>query len=654
MSLRCLVVLGMMWMAGAASASAADKPADLMAQFRDPPREFSVMPFWFWNDDLKDEEIVRQIADFEAHGVYGFVIHPRVGLPKEIGWMSERMLHCVRLAVDEAARRRMYVILYDEGMYPSGSSSGQVVEKNPQHRCRGLAKIDLAEGEEPKLEPGWNLIAIVNRKGGQRVAVADRPVPSTIRGIHYIGEGPKEERPPAGDILNPEAVASFVHLVYDKYAEAVGPHLGKTVLGIFTDEPGMLGRGGPKDVLPGTTGIVKEAGRILGYDLTPHLAALWYSDEPDAAKYRADYHRACARRLDETYYRQLSEWCRAHGVSLVGHPAGPDEIGTERFFQVPGQDLVWRYVEPDKPSALEGGQSTQAKCTSGAMLHLGRRRNSNELYGAYGHNLTYDEMKWLADWCFVRGVNQLFPHAFYYSIRGPRLDERPPDVGPHAQWWDRYKPYADYCRRLSWLNTDSQPVAAVAILGESDRLTWAAARVCFENQRDFSYLELRHLWEDAKADGDGVRLAGMHYRAIVADGLPKIPAEARPALEKLVRAGRVIVYGKQSQELKLEGAAAARTPEELVVAIDRLAPPDVTVTPAAPGLRYRHVVKGGEHFYILFNEGAQAVSAQLKVAAEGKWAWLDALTGESADAPSAKELALRPHELKVLRVTGAP
>src|SRR5690606_39934544 len=69
--------------------------------------------------------------------------------------------------------------------------------------------------------------------------------------------------------------------------------------------------------------------------------------------------------------------------------------------------------------------------------------------GAYGHELTWDEMTWLAHWCFIRGVNWLFPHAFYYSVRGPRRDERPPDVGPHAAWWDRYGEYADACRRRS-------------------------------------------------------------------------------------------------------------------------------------------------------------------------------------------------------------
>jgi hypothetical protein len=53
-----------------------------LTQFLQPPREFSVLPFWFWNDELTEAELLRQIADFEDHGVYGFVIHPRVGLPR--------------------------------------------------------------------------------------------------------------------------------------------------------------------------------------------------------------------------------------------------------------------------------------------------------------------------------------------------------------------------------------------------------------------------------------------------------------------------------------------------------------------------------------------------------------------------------------------
>ena len=151
-------------------------------EFIDPPREFSVMPFWFWNDTLKDTEIVRQIADFEAHGVYGFVIHPRIGLPDNVKWLSPEMIHAMNVAISEASRRNMYVVLYDEGMYPSGSSSGQVVARNPAHAARGLAKIDLKPGENLQLPEGKRLITIIDRPGGQRVAIIDQPSGGNITG----------------------------------------------------------------------------------------------------------------------------------------------------------------------------------------------------------------------------------------------------------------------------------------------------------------------------------------------------------------------------------------------------------------------------------------------------------------------------------------
>ncbi|MBN1936753.1 MAG: hypothetical protein JW934_18980 [Anaerolineae bacterium] len=614
--------------------------------FLNPPTEFSLIPFWFWNDDLSEAELLRQIDDMEAHGVYGFVIHPRVGLPRSIGWMSERMLHFVRFAVDEAARRGMQVVLYDEGMYPSGSSSGQVVAENLLYRCRCLAKVDLESDQAPALQPGWNLVAIATRANEQRVAVIDRPVDAFIRGLHYIGEGPKEDEPPAADILNPDAVAAFVRLVYDRYFEALRDHFGKTVFAMFTDEPGVLGRCRERGVWPGTTGILEHVNAYLGYDFTPHLPALWYEDETDAVRYRRDYERAIAQRLEETYYTQLSNWCTAHGIALTGHPAAGDEIGLERHFHIPGQDIVWRWVLPNHPSALEGRESTQGKCSSSAMLHLGRRRNSNECFGAFGHQFTWEEMKWLVDWCFVRGVNLLYPHAFFYSVRGPRRDERPPDVGPHAPWWDDYKPFADYCRRMCWLNTDSVHQCEVAILGQANFLPWRAAKICFQRQCDFNYLEMRHLWEDAQVSEDGIRIAGMHYKALIVDGVGHIPVEAMPALGALARARRLIVYGED--EWSFDGAQIVDSPDALVAQIDRLVPPDLTVEPPQPDLRCRHVIKDGLHYYMLCNEGREPLRFRLQVAAQGEMLWVDPFTLEQT--VQEPELVLEPCTIKLLRI----
>ncbi len=603
---------------------------------QDPPADFSVMPFWFWNDALDEAEIRRQIGDFQDHGVQGFVIHPRVGLPRSLGWMSDALLHFFDVAIEEAARRAMRVILYDEGMYPSGASAGQVVAENPLYQTRCLDKIDLgAAGDLPTLRSDQSLLAVVERRNGSRIAVIDRKLDAFIRGLHYIGDGPAEDEPPAADLLNPAAVACFLRHVYDGFAARFAPHFGQTIMAIFTDEPSPLGRPRERGIWPGTTDILEHVNRILGYDFTPHLPALWYDDEADAERFRRDYERAIALRMEETWYRQLFDWCEANGLPLTGHPARGDDIGAERYFHIPGQDLVWRWVLPDEPTALEGEQATQAKCSSSAMIHLGRRRNTNECCGAYGHALTWAEMNWLADWCFVRGVNQIIPHAFYYSVRGIRRQERPPDVGPNSPWWDRFPEYADRCRRLSWLNTDAQHVCAIAILGAADHLPWQPAKVCFQAQRDFNYLEERHLWEDAIVDEGGVRLAGMHYSAVVL--AHNADPQAVRALEILDRAGRLIRYDEAT----------------LITRLDALAPPDVVVEPACPALRVRHQIKDGQHIYLLFNEEVAPVTVAVHLGAAGRPVRFDAVTGETGPA-DLSNLTLDGYELAVIILEERP
>ena len=634
-------------------------------EWLNPSVEFSQAPFWFWNDRLSKEEIVRQLDDFRAHGVYGFVIHPRAGLPRSTGWMSDRMIHFMRIAIERASKRDMWVILYDEGMYPSGSSSGQVVAENPAFRTRGLFAIDLDTAKpgtkqrgiligndgKPELANDQHLVATVKRKAnGHRLAIIDRamrPGRSVIRGLHFVEEDPprrpdhrevSENMPPAADILNPEAVKCFIRLVYQRFYDEFGEHFGKSIRAIFTDEPSLLAKNAERGGVPGTTGILEYVNSWLGYDFTPYLPALWYKEERDAERYRRDYHRALQARLEKTFYFPISQWCDAHGIAFTGHPAAPDGIGHLRYFHIPGQDIVLRYIEPDKSSALEGSQSTQAKCASSAMIHLGRRRNSNEYCGGYGHNFTFEVMKWLTNWLVVRGCNMLYPHAFYYSVRGPRIDERPPNVGPNSPWWEQYKPYADACRRLCWLNTDSKHICALAILGRNDYLPWRAAKICFQHQRDFNYIEARHLWEDARITTEGIQIAGMHYRALIVEDEP--PRKAESALKILDNGGRLIRWSRR------EGMSDS----ELVKQIDRLVSVDVQVSPTTPDLRVRHVVKYGIDCYILFNEGEKDIKVRLNLSAMGQWFLLDTETGKRHALDNDRTVQLARHEVKILIV----
>jgi hypothetical protein len=292
-----------------------------------------------------------------------------------------------------------------------------------------------------------------------------------------------------------------------------------------------------------------------------------------------------------------------------------------------------------------------AKCASSAMQHLGLRRNSNELYGAYGHNLTWDEMLWLASWCFVRGQNLMIPHAFYYSVRGPRIDERPPDVGPNAKWWDDYKPYADACRRLSWINTDSKHICDVAILCEATWLPDKSAKVLYQNQRDFNYLESRHLISDVKITSKGLMIAGMTYSTVVVDSISTMPPKALRQLKKLARNGHLIINARSYLASECRGALIYHSPSDLIKAIDKISLPDLLLSPASENLRYRHVEKRGEHYYILFNEEPGVLKTTVKVPLNGNRWWIDPYTMESV-IYSEGEVTFKPHELKILRVTG--
>lgn len=611
-----------------------------------PSNEFSLAPFWFWNDELEETEISRQLDEFQAHGVDAFVIHPRLGLPEQLGWMSDGLLAKIRFAIEQARARDMWVILYDEGMYPSGSSAGQVVAENPDYQCRGMVRINLDAVKPNTIEQGvqidsngnikladnQTLVAQVDYKG-DRYAIVDRPIDSVIRGLHYVDETvidnngeSAENLPLATDLLNPDAVACFVRLVYDRFHAEFGDYFGSVVKAIFTDEPMLLGRPREKKLMPSTKGILDKINTFLGYDFTPHLPELWEIEESHPV-FR-EFERAIENQLETTYYAQLYNWCEAHNIALTGHPAEADATRHLRYFHIPGQDIVWRWVEPDKPSALEGRQSTQGKAASSMALHTKRRRNTNEFCGAFGHDFTFDEMQWLANWLLVRGCNLLIPHAFYYSIRGPRKHERPPALGIHSPWWDdSFTGFALGCRRLSWLNTDSQHMCDVAILGEHHNLPWDSARVCFENQIDFNYLDIDDL-ANCEIGDEALKIADQSYGVLIVGGdiLPKVQSY----LESLPEHITVIQWKNDA--------------DALLISLRTSLPESPFLNVSSNGLRVRHVQKDGADWYILFNEANTPLTCDLKF--EGTTYQLNPNTDDIIEFSGRLELA--GHDLLVL------
>ena len=592
------------------------------AVWRRPPVAFSQCPFWFWNDDLTEVELVRQIADFQAHGVEAFVIHARIGLPRSIGWLSDELFRFMRIALTEARRRGMWVMLYDEGMYPSGAASGLVVARDASFQTRGLVCGPVSDARARAADADLKQVGVVTRKSGERVGIYEQKIDAVVRGLHYIGDENDpavtlgEEEPPAADLLNPRAVECFIELVYERFYQELGEFFGNTVTAIFTDEPHPLSRSRNLEARPGSADILDYVNQHLGYDFTPYLPTLWFDDEPDAEKHRRAYAEAIAAKLDQTYYMPLARWCERHGVALTGHPAEPDEIGHLKHLHIPGQDIVWRHIEPHKPSALEGAPSTMAKGAASVAFHRGRGRNLNEFAGAYGQELTFEELRWLASWLLIRGCDLLVPHAFYYSMRGPRRYERPPDVGPNSTWWPDYRAWADMTRRLCWLNATFAPVCKVAILGRATELPWRAAKACFERQIDFHFIEPADL-EQATVNGGKLCVGpGLYSLLIVEEGYEVSLRQDVPIMRWTA-----------------QGVGDLLSRVSPVVAFDH----------PAPSIRARRLHEDGTDVVMLFNEGPVEVTRRLQIPLLGKLTRLDPLTGLSAEWDTAQALSLPPH-----------
>ena len=119
-----------------------------------PSSAYRGKPFWAWNGELKEEEIVRQVHVMKQMGLGGFFMHSRSGLITE--YLGDEWFHMINAAADAAEKEGMEAWLYDEDRWPSGSAGGKVTE-DERFRMKSLVvrKVKLSE-----FEPQNNIAAL--------------------------------------------------------------------------------------------------------------------------------------------------------------------------------------------------------------------------------------------------------------------------------------------------------------------------------------------------------------------------------------------------------------------------------------------------------------------------------------------------------------
>ena len=472
------------------------------------------------------------------------------------------------------------------------------------------------------------------------------PSGGTIRGLHAGEDDGEPEAPASADLLNPEAVRSFLALTHERYASWLEPHFGSTILGFFTDEPSLLGRNAAPDLVPWTHDFLKDW-REKGLRVED-LALLRYDGATGERhlQVRKLFRKALAARLGSTYYAALAQWCEAHHLLLAGHPEGSMDIGMLRYFGIPGQDLVWRWVSPEGDTALTGPHSTMAKSAADAARRWGRRRNANECFGCCGPEgiqwaFSADDMKWMLDWLFVRGTNLIIPHAFHYSLDGPiRYGERPPDAGPNNIWWPEYSRIATYIRRMSWLRTDSRERATVAVLCQEDWVPWRIVAPLYRNQLGFHYIEESYLNAMGAIREDGILELGADQYAVLAVESPhRFSPETAALMNRFASAGGcVLAY--ESESICKEGPPDM--PSRIREHVRRHEGWSMLpyLHPSSGNLRMSSIEKCGNLFFLLTNEGEAPAETRLVVPARAgveKWELWHPWTGAICEQPFRKQ-----------------
>ena len=129
----------------------------------------------------------------------------------------------------------------------------------------------------------------------------------------------------------------------------------------------------------------------------------------------------------------------------------------------------------------------------------------------------------------------------------------------------------------------------------------------------------------------------MKYRALILDGEYR---DAPGLKECLARLGTRVIH--------FAGEGHTR---DFIETVRRLAPQEVMLAPAAPGVRCRIVEKDNCRFVIVFNEATAPARFELQLAGGPAWYLLDTATGTETAADLAN-VAMEPMQLMVFRSAG--
>ncbi|MBO3803529.1 MAG: hypothetical protein JTT11_06610 [Candidatus Brockarchaeota archaeon] len=642
--------------------------------FRNPGKDFRGAPFWSWNDDLQIPELCRQVREMKRAGLGGFFMHSRIGLITP--YLSDEWMGRIKAVVRESKKVGMNAWLYDEDRWPSGFAGGMVPAKGPEYRTK---RVECEEADSASLEDVWKRGGVLGvfscAKEGEKVVdfekLEDRaarvPEGKTLSGFRKEVAGDSEWYNGYSyiDTLNPKVVDAFIESTYEAYSREVGAEFGRTIPGIFTDEPNFSEWDG-RAFVPWTELLPTIFKERNGYDLLDNLPSLFY-EVRDYARVRRDFWNTVTDLFLESYSKRIYEWCGERKLEYTGHYLCEDNLVVQtkfigaamphyEYMHVPGIDHLGRNIE----------NLVTVKQVSSAAHQLGKERVLSETYGCSGWNLSFEDQKWIGDWEYVLGVNLLNHHLSLYSLRGCRKRDYPPSINYQQPWWKHYKLVSDYFARLSYMLTRGRFYSDILVIHpiqsawsaysprdtskaeEIDRrFAYVSESLC-RIHRDYDFGDEKVMAKHAKVEGGRIIVGNMSYGLVIVPPCITIQASTLDLLERFHEAGGKLLFVEPVPEFvdcrrsgRLEGlvGSARRVrcdKEQLRETLGEMLPSDVEVLDGegkqAETVYYQHRITGKAHIYFFANtDRERPCEATIKLRGVGRLEEWDLLKGSARE-----------------------
>jgi len=443
-------------------------------QFADPPSDYRTAPLWDWNDKISEEGIDFHMRKFKEGGLGGVFIHPRPGLITE--YLSEDWNHLFDYTVCKGKELGMKVWIYDEDSYPSGFAGGHVPAEMPESYNHGTG---LGCEREEMFKPDTTKYEVILKLENNQFIDITSKKESYVgkKGVYYLFKKTYGEKSywygnfPYVDLIQKGVTRKFIDITMKGYEKYDKEEFGKTLMGIFSDEPNLEAAMGPKTALRWTSDLFPEFEKRWGYDLKINLPSI-VDQIGNWRKVRHDYYELLCELFAERWTHTYSKYCEANGLKLTGHfwehgwpmpTDGFDEATCYLYQQQPGVDMLGNEYTP-KGLGGQFGNTRAIRELQSTANQAGHQRTLSETYGGAGWEIPFANLKRLVDWEVVLGVNFVNQHLAYYTIKGVRKFDYPPSFTYHEPWWDNYKSMGDYIGRISLATSSGEQINKTLVI----------------------------------------------------------------------------------------------------------------------------------------------------------------------------------------------